>query len=152
MAIGPTNKYSSCQSHCIDGCIFNGYKSTNEMTQMYVLKLPRGSLSKVYLNLPAAKVRLSYHLCVKCFSQLSFDSEVYTKSATAADFVYTSEFLWISLYLKINTFQWLLTLMELHVSQLHFHLDLTLPPEIIGFMPFNTIGKLIIALSNWKIS
>ena len=37
------------------------------------------------------KGRLSYHLCVKCFSQLSFDSEVYTKSATAADFVYTSE-------------------------------------------------------------
>ena len=37
------------------------------------------------------KVSLSYHLCVECFSQLSFDSEVYTKSATAADFVYTSE-------------------------------------------------------------
>ena len=37
------------------------------------------------------KVSSSYHLCVKCFSQLSFDSEVYTKSATAADFVYTSE-------------------------------------------------------------
>ena len=32
-----------------------------------------------------------YHLCVKCFSQLSFDSEVYTKSATAVDFLYTSE-------------------------------------------------------------
>ena len=37
------------------------------------------------------KGRLSYHLCVECLSQLSFDSEVYTKSATAADFVYTSE-------------------------------------------------------------
>ena len=37
------------------------------------------------------KGRLSYHLCVECFSQLSFDSEVYTKLATAADFVYTSE-------------------------------------------------------------
>ena len=37
------------------------------------------------------KGRLSYHLCVECFSQLSFYSEVYTKSATAADFVYTSE-------------------------------------------------------------
>ena len=35
------------------------------------------------------KVSSSYHLCVECFSQLSFDSEVYTKSA--ADFVYTSE-------------------------------------------------------------
>ena len=37
------------------------------------------------------KVSSSYHLCVEFFSQLSFDSEVYTKSATAADFVYTSE-------------------------------------------------------------
>ena len=37
-----------------------------------------------------AKVSSSYHLCVECFSQLSFDSEVYTKSATVADFVYTS--------------------------------------------------------------
>ena len=37
------------------------------------------------------KGRLSYLLCVECFSQLSFDSEVYTKSATAVDFVYTSE-------------------------------------------------------------
>ena len=27
-------------------------------------------------------MRSSYHLCVECFSQLSFDSEVYTKSAT----------------------------------------------------------------------
>ena len=32
-----------------------------------------------------------YHLSVECFSRLSFDSEVYTKSTTAADFVYTSE-------------------------------------------------------------
>ena len=38
-----------------------------------------------------AKVSSSYHLCVKCFSQLSFDSEVYTKSAAVADFVHTSE-------------------------------------------------------------
>ena len=37
------------------------------------------------------KGRLSYHLCVECFSQLSFDLEVYTKSAAVADFVYTSE-------------------------------------------------------------
>ena len=37
------------------------------------------------------KGRISYHLCVECFSQLTFDSEVYTKSATAADFVCTSE-------------------------------------------------------------
>ena len=37
------------------------------------------------------KGRLSYHLCVECFSQLSFDSEVYTKSATAIDFVHNSE-------------------------------------------------------------
>ena len=37
------------------------------------------------------KVSSSYHLCVECFSQLSFDSEVYTKSAAVAYFVYTSE-------------------------------------------------------------
>ena len=37
------------------------------------------------------KVSSSYHLCVECFSQLSFDAEVYTKSAAVADFVYTSE-------------------------------------------------------------
>ena len=37
------------------------------------------------------KGRLFYHLCVECFSQVSFDSEVYTKSAAVADFVYTSE-------------------------------------------------------------
>ena len=49
--------------------------------------LPKISL-KFHLSI---KGRLSYHLCVKCFSQLSFDSEVYTKSATAADFVYISE-------------------------------------------------------------
>ena len=48
-------------------------------------------MTKAKLNYQPSKGRLSYHLCVKCFSQLSFDSEVYTKSATAADFVYTSE-------------------------------------------------------------
>ena len=37
------------------------------------------------------KGRLSYHLCVECFSQISLDSEVYTKLAAVADFVYTSE-------------------------------------------------------------
>ena len=37
-----------------------------------------GDLSKI------DKVSSSYHLCVDCFSQLSFDSEVYTKLATAA--------------------------------------------------------------------
>ena len=42
-----------------------------------------------YMNF--TKGRLSYHLCVECFSQLSFDSEVYTKSAAVADFVYTSD-------------------------------------------------------------
>ena len=40
-------------------------------------------------NKESTKVSSSYHLCVECFSQLSFDSEVYTKLATAADFVYT---------------------------------------------------------------
>ena len=43
------------------------------------------------VNRESVKVTSSYHLCVECFSQLSFDSEVYIKSATAADFVYTSE-------------------------------------------------------------
>ena len=42
-------------------------------------------------SLKFVKVSSSYHLCVECFSQLSFDSEVYTKSATDADFVYISE-------------------------------------------------------------
>ena len=37
------------------------------------------------------KGRLSYHLCVECFSQLSFESEGYLKSAAFADFVYTSK-------------------------------------------------------------
>ena len=43
----------------------------------------------MYVDL--SKGRLSYHLCVECFLQLSFDLEVYTKSGTAADFVYTYE-------------------------------------------------------------
>ena len=38
-----------------------------------------------------AKGRLFYYLCIECFSQLSFDSKVYTKSAAVPDFVYTSE-------------------------------------------------------------
>ena len=42
-------------------------------------------------NSNSAKMTSSYHLCVECFSQLSFDSEMYTKSAAVADFVYTSE-------------------------------------------------------------
>ena len=33
-----------------------------------------------YIN-RSIKGNLSYHLCIECFSQLSFDSEVYTKSA-----------------------------------------------------------------------
>ena len=37
------------------------------------------------------KGRLSHHLCVECFSQLSFDSEMYTKSAANSDFVYIYE-------------------------------------------------------------
>ena len=45
--------------------------------------------SKSFLD--SIKVSSFYHLCVECFSQLSFDSEVYTKSANVADFVYISE-------------------------------------------------------------
>ena len=50
-----------------------------------------GVIFKFLQNLATAKVSSSYHICVECFSQLSFDSEVYTKSTTAADFVYTFE-------------------------------------------------------------
>ena len=46
---------------------------------------------KLTKSLCFGKGRLSYHLGVECFSQLSFDSEVYTKSAAVAAFVYTSE-------------------------------------------------------------
>ena len=45
----------------------------------------------VFIIMNLSKVSSSYHLCVKYFSQLSFDSEMYTKSAAVADFVYTSE-------------------------------------------------------------
>ena len=48
-------------------------------------------LQKMFSIKDFVKGRLSYHLCIECFSQLSFDSEVYTKSAAVADFVYTSE-------------------------------------------------------------
>ena len=34
-----------------------------------------------YILITVAKGRLSYHLSVECFSQLSFDSEVYAKAA-----------------------------------------------------------------------
>ena len=44
-----------------------------------------------YWTFSHTKVSSSYHLCVKCFSHLSFDSEMYIKSAAVADFVYTSE-------------------------------------------------------------
>ena len=42
-------------------------------------------------NCMCVKVSSSYHLCVECLSKLLFDSEVYTKSAAVADFVYTSD-------------------------------------------------------------
>ena len=42
---------------------------------------------EIWLVIHMFKGRLSYHLCVECFSQPSFDSEVYTKSATAATFL-----------------------------------------------------------------
>ena len=51
-----------------------------------------------------SKMSSSYHLCVKCFSQLSFDSEMYTKSAAVADFVYTSE--WNESCEKNSTQKW----------------------------------------------
>ena len=39
----------------------------------------------------SSKGSSSYHLCVEYFSQFSFYSEMYTKSAAVANFVYTSE-------------------------------------------------------------
>ena len=60
------------------------------MLKLYVQQCGVETIMKLQLNIKS-KVTSSYHLCVECFSQLSFDSEVYTKSATAADFVYTSE-------------------------------------------------------------
>ena len=48
-------------------------------------------VSLCFLIQPLSKASSSYHLCVKYFSQLSYDSEMYTKSATASDFVYISE-------------------------------------------------------------
>ena len=47
-----------------------------------VKKTLRCSLSSNEKN-HAPKGRLSHNLCVECFSQLSFNSEMYTKSATA---------------------------------------------------------------------
>ena len=57
----------------------------------FFITLPSIVLNGKVIKKSTTKGRLSYHLCVECFSQLSFDSEVYTKSATAADFVYISE-------------------------------------------------------------
>ena len=54
-------------------------------------KIPIQLSIEVLFNHQSRKVSSSYHLCVECFSQLSFDSEVYTKSAAVADFVYTNE-------------------------------------------------------------
>ena len=48
-------------------------------------------LRTLRFNLACVKVSSPYHLCVEYFSQLSFDSKMYTKSAAVADFVYTSE-------------------------------------------------------------
>ena len=42
----------------------------------------------MFSEISVVKVSSSYYLCVEFFSQLSFDSEMYTKSAVVADFVY----------------------------------------------------------------
>ena len=54
-------------------------------------KTPQNHYVTKLIHTYPLKVSSSYHLCVECFSQLSFDSEVYTKLAAVADFVYTSE-------------------------------------------------------------
>ena len=46
---------------------------------------------RVHLSLKRTKASSSYHLCVECFSQFSFDSEMYKKSAAVDDFVYKTE-------------------------------------------------------------
>ena len=61
------------------------------MIWMFTTLIMYSPFSLNYKISTVTKVSSSYHLCVKCFSQLSFDSEVYTKSATAVDFLYTSE-------------------------------------------------------------
>ena len=55
----------------------------------FVFKIVQTYCEKILLQF--TKGRLSYHLSVECFSQLSFVSEVYTKLSAVADFVYTSE-------------------------------------------------------------
>ena len=65
--------------------IEHGQKNLNATKIFFELADGLGILVKIL-----TKGSLSYPLCVECFSQLSFDSEVYIKSATAADFVYTT--------------------------------------------------------------
>ena len=60
-----------------------------------VLRPPKAfnALGKRYVNaiyskvIKVTKLSSSYHLCVEYFSQLSFDSEMYTISAAISDFV-----------------------------------------------------------------
>ena len=75
--------------HQILPCLSCQVKSTQ---MKHKLKSPPiGPTKSIFQNLALTKVSLSYHLCVECFSQLSFVSEMYTKLSAVADFVYTSE-------------------------------------------------------------
>ena len=67
--------------------------TTGVIQSLAPLKLCTGCLilKCVKVNGSEGKVSSFYHLCVKYFSQFSFDSELYTKSAAVADFVYISE-------------------------------------------------------------
>ena len=54
-------------------------KIPKKITKTFVNKV----IDKHYFH----KVTSFYHLCVECFSQLSFDSEMYTKSAILYTFL-----------------------------------------------------------------
>ena len=77
--------------NCLFFCTWFISPFFRKTTGYFVCLLLSTKKTKVRLYSVTFKGRLSYHLCVECFSQLSFDSEVYTKSAAVADFVYSSE-------------------------------------------------------------
>ena len=63
------------------------FKPTIKLTGLSLLQFFCGGIKQFFRT----KVCSPYHLCVECFSQLSFISEMYTKSAAVANFAYISE-------------------------------------------------------------
>jgi hypothetical protein len=108
------------------------------------LKWTDFSKRNIFSHFMGPKGRLSYHLCVECFSQLSFDSEVYTKSATESlrsphcllQLVRTSKQVWpeiltfwttflgsldhLQVGTQINSVQGVLALCEFHYCEFHY--------------------------------